>query len=516
MKSKINLIFTGIFLIAFILLFSAIVFAQGVNYCCEKTSYGAWCQEDSQEECDSAYRNAPTSCESTSFCKLGCCYDSSEGTCMESTPQKVCQDSKGTWTESKECEIPQCNLGCCVLGTQASFVTLTRCKKLSSLYGLTTDFRTAIGSELECISLASLSDEGACVLEIDYERTCTFTSRQGCKSMQEGSQLKNGTITGNITFYKNLLCSDEELGTNCGPTEQTTCVEGKDEVYFVDSCGNTANVYDSEKVKDKSYWKEKIPKSESCGVGSANTNSRDCGNCNYFDGSICKDYKKISSRRPTYGNFICSDLNCDASETSDKKPHKHGESWCSTDAYPDAPGSRYFRHLCMNGDEIIEPCADFRQEICIQDAIQTAKGDFSQAACRVNRWQDCYSQGSSKDCINTDKRDCKWAGDKCVPEHPPGFKFWDEGETEGICSQANAQCIVDFLKEGYFEFLGGDKEPQCEKNCNCLQDSWQGAQIGKCNAIGDCGVKVNFIGQGGSGAGYSKNIEGVKDTGDED
>ncbi len=191
--------------------------AQEVKYCCEKTTYGAWCQDTEQENCDVDYRKTPTSCEATSFCRLGCCYDSSEGVCMENTPQRVCDEAGGTWSGDAECNIPQCRLGCCVLGTQAAFVTLTRCKKLSSFYGLITDFRAGIDSELECISLASLSDEGACVFEVDYAKTCKFTTRQECDSMKNGMRGENETITGNVTFYKDYLCSADELGTNCGP-----------------------------------------------------------------------------------------------------------------------------------------------------------------------------------------------------------------------------------------------------------------------------------------------------------
>jgi hypothetical protein len=491
-------ILTAFLLVISMVSFLVLVNAQEVKYCCEKTVYGAWCQNAHEEECDAGYRKTPTSCEATSFCKLGCCYDSSEGLCMENTPQRVCDESEGTWSEDKECGIPQCQLGCCVLGTQASYVTLTRCKKLSSFYGLLTDFRPEIGSEIQCISLASLSDEGACVFEADYVKTCKFTTRQKCNSIKEGMQIGNitGTVTGNVTFYKNLLCSAEELGTNCGPTKETICVEGKEEVYFIDSCGNVANIYDASKVDDKAYWREKVKKEDSCNSGSANINSKTCGNCNYFEGSICGKYKRAGTR-PTYGNYICKGLNC--KDTSDG-PHKHGESWCSTDENEDSVGSRYFRHLCMNNEEIVEPCADFRQERCIEDFIETSKGKFSQAACRVNRWQDCYSQKEQIDCENTDKRDCKWLGGeriKCVPLHSPGLKFWEEGEAQGICSQANTQCVVTFEKKG---IIRGKKK--CKDNCECLGDDWVNEQLAKCESLGDCGAKVNYVGVKGNKAGY--------------
>jgi hypothetical protein len=49
------------------------------SYCCEKTTNGAYCINTGEENCDASFQKSPTSCESTSYCKLGTCYDSSEG-----------------------------------------------------------------------------------------------------------------------------------------------------------------------------------------------------------------------------------------------------------------------------------------------------------------------------------------------------------------------------------------------------------------------------------------------------
>ncbi len=487
-----------------------------VKFCCERTSYGAWCQNSPEAECSQEYRKTPTSCEATSYCKLGCCYDSQEGICMENTPEKVCSIRNGTWADDKQCDIPQCNYGCCVIGTQAAFVTLTRCKKLSSFYGLNTDFRPQVNNELSCVSLASLSDVGACVYEVDYgARTCKFTSRQECSSLQ-GKTVSSGLVTGNMTFYKDYLCSNEELGVNCGPTKETTCIEGKDEAYFLDSCGNTANIYDSSRIDDNAYWRIRVKKEDSCGSGSNNANSASCGNCNYFLGSICK---KGNAR---YGNNICKDLNCKSTSDGTKK---HGESWCSTDSYEDSVGSRYFRHLCINGEEIVEPCADFRQEICIQDDIS----GFSQAGCRANRWQDCLAQTEKIDCENTDKRDCAWVLENnkteiktqankstnrilaCVPLHASGYKFWEEGEVQGICGVGNQQCIVTYEDRGLFWSSGR----KATENSECLEDGWIEEQLGRCQLIGDCGAGTNWLGIAGNKQGYRITREGRNETDDE-
>lgn len=459
MKKQNRKIGTLLLVLAAAFIFSlAFISAADANYCCEKTTSGAWCQNAPQESCDSSYKTSPTSCDSTSYCKRGCCFDSREGLCMENTAQRVCEASEGTWAESSECDIAQCRLGCCVLADQGAFVTLTRCKQLSGFYGIDTDFRKTITDELTCIATASQADKGACVY-IDEEtasNTCIFTTRAKCK--EAGAELNatvnessNKTIAG-PGFYKDVLCTAEELGTDCAPTTKTKIIEGKDEVFYTDTCGNTANIYDASKYADDNYWKKVYTKQESCGAGTSNAKSASCGNCDYYYGSIGK---KADSKtgRPTYGDYICADLSCK------KQGKKHGESWCLNDGNSgdgkDTVGSRYYKEICLFDEVLTEPCADFRNQICIEGK----SGSFTEAACRVNRWQDCMGQEEEDDCENDDIRDCIWQkeyyfsnisgqleivtndsnGDgnendpspdgACLPKYPPGFVFWGSSST---------------------------------------------------------------------------------------
>ncbi|MFH1711384.1 MAG: hypothetical protein ABH840_03670 [Nanoarchaeota archaeon] len=494
--------------------------------CCEKTTYGAWCQNSKATSCDTSFRVTPTSCDATSFCKAGCCYNSNEGTCSENTPQLVCQQNNGVWADSASCAIPQCNLGCCVLDNQAAFVTLVRCKKLSGFFGLQTNFRTDINSESACIATAQAQDRGACVFEEEFTKTCKFTTRGECSAMN-GKNSGSTNASSDITFHKDYLCTAEELGTNCGKSTQTTCIDGKDEVYFLDTCGNPANIYDSSKKDEPAYWRKIIAKKDSCGATSSNgnSNSASCGNCDYFSGSFCRNYDSSKdTSRPTYGDKMCRDLNC--KNTQDGKSYKHGESWCIYDAKTggglDLAGSRQFKHICIAGEELVEPCADFRNEICIQDVIKTDKGvNFQQAACRVNRWQDCVGQKDEDDCLNEDKRDCQWIegvtgqdalggnqtstvkADKdgeaevkqlkkhevCVPDVPPGLKFWESGEAEGVCSQGNSICTV-----GYEKGLFG--KASAKINSECLDADWTKKRQEVCSALGDCSGSVETCADG--------------------
>ncbi len=443
------------------------------NYCCEKTLNGAWCQNSPQAQCDSGFRTAPTSCDSTSYCKRGCCFDSNEGLCMEGTSQRVCEASNGTWADNEQCDVPQCSLGCCVLADQGAFVTLTRCKQMSGFYGIRTDFRRGITDELTCIETAQGADKGACVSEDPslLKKTCTFTTRAACRTASLSSENSlnannSGSTTGSINassgaapgFYKDYLCSAEELGTMCGRSTETTVISGKDEVYYLDTCGNIANIYDSSRYNDNLYWKKIFKKSESCGYGSSNAGSTSCGNCDYYLGSIGKRSSRLLGN-PVYGDYICADLACK------KEGKKHGESWCVYDEPSgngeDTVGSRYYREICINNEIITEACDDYRNQICIEDSFS----GFSEAQCRVNRWQDCTKQKQESDCSNTLVRDCKWikgyyfseitgqieksiplseetspeetypsATKKtpqglCAPNYPPGFNFWGDSQT---------------------------------------------------------------------------------------
>ncbi|MBS3078772.1 hypothetical protein J4218_01495 [Candidatus Pacearchaeota archaeon] len=533
MKNKIILIIFASLLISYsiAMILSETVEWPSYNFCCEKTKNDAWCQNSLESNCDtsideltqSSYRATPTSCDSTSYCKLGCCIDSDEGLCMENSPQRVCQISEGTWVEDAKCNVPQCTLGCCLIGDQASFSTLTRCKKISALYGLNTNFKKDIKNEADCIMTAYSQDKGACVYESDGQKTCRFITRQECLDT-------NRTASSNMSkteFFKDYLCTADELAANCGPTTETMCLSGRDEVYFKDTCGNPANIYDANKVyaKDSSYWKKIVPKSASCGYKSstANKNSATCGNCNYITGSIC------GKGKATYGDYICKDLNCYNTENGNS--YRNGESWCVYQGEVgngrDLVGSRHFRHVCVQGEETIEPCADFRNEVCKEEKMSSAYGNFQEAGCRINRWNDCIDQFTQEDCENFDKRDCFWNpnyfydGSKsqnsnasvekaegvnesigtgimktangsngtgiCLPYYPPGLKFWSSGDAKAVCSLGNSKQIVQFTED----FFG---EKTCESNCEPLNPSWVMDLNQICVSLGDCGAYSNIAG----------------------
>ncbi len=488
----------------------SLVSAQGINatVCCEKTTTGAFCQNVPADECAEGARQVPTSCDSTSYCRPGTCIDSNEGTCLDNTPQLVCNANGGIWSAESPA---QCELGCCILGDQAAFVTLVRCKKLSSFLGLKANYDNTINSELACIASVQNQDKGACVYEFEFEKNCKFTTRAECAG---STDVNNGT-TASGNFYKDKLCSAEELGTICGPSTKTTCLPGKDEVYFLDTCGNAANVYDASKIKDKEYWTNVKRKDASCNPNSANAGSSGCGNCNYLLGSFCRS-SSVANDRASYGDYICADLNC---EDESGKKRLHGESWCISDDKrqsdgKNSVGSRFYRRICMNNEVVTENCDDFRAEECIESSISTSAGSFSQAACRVNRWQDCIAQTEKEDCENTDRRDCFWKegvtlpanesiGGICLPKNSPGLAFWNSEESKVVCGVGNRVCVVKFEK-GLF---GGEK---CVSNCECLEPGWEAKYGEVCSALADCGAKVNYLNKKGFKDSIKVLIDGKK------
>ncbi len=473
---------------------SPTVKAQTSQGCCEKIKdKSLFCQNSLLSNCETKFSSAPTSCDSTSFCKLGCCYDSKEGTCAENTPRKVCGLSNGTWDSNGNCNIPQCQMGCCVLGDQASLTTLVRCKKLASYYGLETDYRSAVTSEASCVAIAQASDKGACIITTGVETTCKLTSRADCK----------GLTHNDTAFNKGFLCSAEQLGTPCTRQARTGCLDGKDEVYWFDSCGNPENIYDADKTRSWNSGKI-LDKDRSCNPDSANTKNPSCGNCNYYQGSMCGSVRTGVEPRPSYGNYICRDLNC--YDTYNEKDYKHGESWCVYDGPVgqgnDLVGSRHWRHLCVMGEEKVEPCDDYRQSICVEDKVEVGNStsgggssQFNEAVCKPNRWRECIdynnkanpekSCGQNKDCYMTSV----WGGKKlCLPAVPSGFNLnleTGQGVAESICSSASQKCTVIYVKELLKGWV-------CKQNCECEKPQWVTEMNKWCTSLGDCGGKYNI------------------------
>jgi len=503
-KTK-QFLLVGIFILIIIFLFG-LVKSQEVSYCAEKTIDGFWCQDVPQSECDTGinpetgqtYKCERHSCKATTYCSPGTCVDTINGGCLPGE-QATCNPKEGGvfYNQPKD-EVAQCQVGCCLLGDEASLVERARCDVLGKDYNVKATFRQDITDIFTCRALAGPKDEGACVYETNEGRDCIFTTRENCQIVKSAKDEEEGffsslggklvgkkeseTITMAGEFHEGYLCTAPELGTICHRTKKTTCVSGRNEVYFIDSCGNLANIYDANKIDDIDYWSF-VPGVQGVevdlGDGKGNIGSKIYGACDFNEGSTCG----VGNAR--FGRKICVDLRCAASDPlTGGVLRDNGEEWCSQpiENFENAkPGQLSYLLYCSDGKVHYEICDHFRNKLCSENK------ETGGANCVVNRWFDCAFQNNTKDCLDTNVRDCRietgasvaflrtqYGTEKqmidsdtgkeikatCVPKYPPGFKSWDPsgtifnaeetgtGESPlSVCEFASVTCYVPYTQE---------------------------------------------------------------------
>ncbi|MCD4770876.1 hypothetical protein K8R30_00490 [archaeon] len=479
--------------IGFVLM-ASFVLALGVGEgCCFLSVNGDNCVISDIDGCAEGSLFAEgVECNQTASCERGCCYDDSSGIYDKNVLQGSCSMD---WINDPYCNLIGANLGCCVLGDTSIFETVGQCEVDSLAAGMDVDWRGDLNL-VECLLLAGVQKEGACVLE---GGACKFTSEADCYSY--GGD-----------FAEDYLCTSFELNTSCNMTRQTQCVDGKDGVYFVDSCGNIANIYDAGRVDDASYWNRIIVGTgEICGDGDANgnANSASCGNCNRFDGGICASASE-DNFNVDIGDFYCRDTAC----VFEGESYENGESWCVYDGTIgdgyDIVGSRHWRYVCSQGTVLVEPCADSRREICVQTNNYEVNGtnvSFKSSLCIDNSWAACLalntgSSGEScdsvRDCFELEVDVDYFEFDVCVPEYPPGFD-WNDTEAAAAasttCDIASQDCLMLFKKNHKLKW-------ECVQNCDCAEQTFTDQMHDFCRSLGDCGSYVN-IEEGWSDGGFS-------------
>jgi len=413
----------------------------GSYYCAEKTTGEAWCMNVPEEEVNKNYNYAPTSCESTSFCKAGTCVNAIEGECRPNVPKIVCVNAKGVWREEGIEELSQCQLGCCYIGNEASFVTQTKCASQSSRNGVEMKFDSSIRDSNKCFASAYPEERGACVTDDGFLRKCKMKTSAECDS--EKASAREGT---DVIFSPGDLCTNSGLETTCIPTEKTMLEEGI--IYFIDSCENRANIYNFNRKDDPTYWDKIIEKKDSCVLTKENIDS--CGNCDYGNWAFASIGKKYDSKdrvmfpiEPKIGDYVCANLGCQSGQfaTDFEKEFgrypKHGESWCGTTtsvkssivkrvaeyfcsyfggcregftrSEENLPGSEQFKYICDFGEVDIQQGKPYRGDICLEE-VTTIEGadEFVVANFRKNMWETCTIQDNKEDCEDIQKRDCVW------------------------------------------------------------------------------------------------------------
>jgi hypothetical protein len=313
---------------------SGLVSAQTAIWTCQTNTNGTACQEYPSNTCNSVCTTNcfPGTRNNFATCNLGSCFDPVIGTCSAGVPQFICQQQGGQWSATQQA---QCNRKCCLINpngnggaSQTQFTTEQQCNYLGQTLRETVSF-VPVQGEVECLMKASSQKRGACVLEFLPE-----LQKYNCETTTQADCVVSGG-----DFYTGQLCTNPSLKTKCERTQNTKCFDGLDGVYYLDSCNNRANIYDSLKLNDIAYWSNIVPEAQSCLVGATGTsitNQNKCGNCNYLLGSICGTPRNGVDTPAIYGNYVCRDLSC-VDEWGNGR--QNGESWCAFDGRIGLDGS---------------------------------------------------------------------------------------------------------------------------------------------------------------------------------
>lgn len=465
--------------------------------CCEYDGQGSYCLPTTQANCDPNALWTSVSCEQTSFCSVGCCINSIDGSCSENVPQAACENTQNTaFHEGTSCDtISYCQMGCCELGSSFIFNTKQSCQRLIDEYYPSLDIEQSwndqITDEYTCISQSIQEDEGCCVESDGVFNYCNWGTRGTCSTSGEENSAESSE-----GFYKDIFCSNSNLEcSTCTAHVYTDCGgQNNEDVYWFDSCGNREELVES---------------CDPLGI--------------YGAGSICKN---------DGNNAACSSVDCE--DTSDFLNNVHdpemggyrsnGESWCVRQAKvgigSDLPGSRHYRYSCIYGEELVESCDEFREDICLQFLPNESSG-MNFAACVENEGANCVSECNKKPlnekrnqneacCEQYDS--CSWMSSACVPNVPPGYAFDDrfvqttpEYSAKDQCKVGNAECESVWVKNWKFQW-------ECKENCHCMNEDWPADMNTFCRSLGDCGAWYNLAGEFTSsgqrtgGSGQTKNL----------
>lgn len=380
-----------------------------VTGCCLETNAGEVCIETSQPECKGNF-SPFTPCNAKPECSDFICCEketSSEHNCYANTLRATCQNQEGIIHSDKTCStINDCIPGCCIIGTQYRFTTEKYCSQLSNLFPSSPkQFKPEIATEEQCYDLKNTQTDGCCLSTIEY------TTQSECPE----------------DFYPNQFCSD--VTDLCERHSYKDCHDNN--IYWFDSCGN----------------KEELAQ-----------------DCNYAQtGNLCKKDKN---------EVYCYDLSCkDTFKYSDPKfdylnlgkQRQNGDAWCvyesPTGSFRDRPGSRHYIHSCKNGEEIIEPCRDYREEIC----IETTESGLSYATCITNE--------------NTS-----------ITQVPQGFDFWNPEPNEDTCAKASFDCKIVYIKKHGLD----NWDLYHSESAQCNAGDFRIGIAEYCKSLGDCGMDYNI------------------------
>lgn len=438
--------------------------------CCEKTLGGSFCVYTDAAQCDPQYHQTQASCEQTSYCQPVCCQFPQQGQCYAQVGAAHCTNQAGGVASAGDPSCSHtsgCEKGCCQLGNQCFLSTQQHCtQQASSFPGLDPHnaWSGSVTSEAACVDQCTLQEEGCCV---DSQAGCQWTTREQCPTADQGLG------SGSTGFHENQFCSSSSLSCECQDHFKKGCLPNQDDVYWIDSCGNPEDVAED---------------------------------CNYSEGTLCMDDGQGAH---------CGSVNCattqkftsaDGRDMNPSDPRNggfryNGESWCTyesgTGGFYDRPGSRHYRHVCVNGKELVEECKDFREEICVQSNTDTSLGPLSFSQCkRIDDFPklDLEEYQKTKDAQQSivmpgtpdfSNQDKKYISTTSVDK---GSKFW-EGANKDECAKGKTTCKVVWARKNWLD------DWDCAANCNCETEGYLTQAADYCKMFGDCGADVNILGK---------------------
>ncbi len=273
----------------------------------------------------------------------GCCFDTTMGICSSNSQSASCTSLGGQYYTQACSSVDVCQMGCCVLGSNAEYSNSGRCELISRQRGFQENFQGGMTRE-DCLSLSQGQERGACVSGDIRPYECVFTTRQECPA----------------NFYPGLSCTSSALNTTCTTTSNTMCY--MDSLYSKDSCGNPNTL-----IENCNFSMSKI-----CEATSANS-----AHCRSLD---CTGGKRN-------GESWCINLAGGGNVISGSSAEENNDGGIILSALV---GSRYFKQYCLNGEIFTEGCSDFRQETC------STGEEGGQADCEVNPWAECLAANEAE------------------------------------------------------------------------------------------------------------------------
>lgn len=463
-----------------------------------------------------------TTCENTQECAIGVCVVEEGESCLSNSPKAACEAGENSvWKDTSRNSLQECRKGCCVVGNNANLRTQTQCE------GENGEFIDGINNEFSCSILAENLLEGACVTD---DGTCRLRTGIDCRKTRGD-------------FFAGTLCSNpelENLGVQCERQDHTGSVDGKDEIFWFDSCGNRENIYDANRERS---WNNGmiLSKAQSCNPNSANKNSQTCGNCNSNLGSFVSE-TDIGETSIQDGNFVCKNLDCnveldlngdgDTNDAGESYVKKNGESWCiyegsigkksegGDEFSSDAVGSEHWRAECIDGEVSKNICGQRREKVCSEKT--SGDSDFTVAQCQENEADICLNNNPLQDSngisVTSNVNACNqnshcmiksvavddyFSFDVCVPRYPKGTDLKEPSLADTYCQYGDADCTVIYRKEF-------DGEWDCVENCNCESAEFSKQMNNLCVSLGDCGNYVNFKGEGTNDGVRISQLKGAK------